>query len=89
MKSKLFKDVPKTTRTGAERWVRIYPDEGDGHRLFDALHEAELGRILFDADGNWIYDGEMLDVYEQEEVAGVITGHQQEMESLLNSIYNQ
>ncbi|WP_256464375.1 hypothetical protein [Mucilaginibacter sp. SMC90] len=33
-----------------------------------------------------IYDGNVLDIEEQEEVAGQITGHQKEMNELLRSI---
>jgi hypothetical protein len=35
---------------------------------------------------NWIYDGNLLGVEEQEEVAGQITGHRKEMNELLRSI---
>jgi hypothetical protein len=42
-----------------------------------------IGRILFDSEDNWIYDGTLLSVEEQEELAGSITGHQQEMDKLL------
>lgn len=86
MRSKLFKDRPETTRTGSERWVRIFPDLGDGHRLYDPMEEKELGRILFDKDNNWIYDGQMLNVYEQEDLAGFITGHQREMDKLMRDL---
>ncbi|SDE62918.1 hypothetical protein SAMN05216464_10821 [Mucilaginibacter pineti] len=53
--------------------MRIFPDAGDGYRLYDPLFERELGRILFDAADNWIYDGELLTIEEQEELAGAIT----------------
>lgn len=86
MRSKLFNDRPETTQTGSERWVRIFPDSGEGHRLYDPLAEKELGRILFDAADNWIYDGQLLNVYEQEDVAGFITGHRQEMELLMKDL---
>jgi hypothetical protein len=86
MKSQLFAEKPKTVQTGQGRWVRIIPDNDQGYRLYDTLHELELGRILFDAADNWIYDGEMLDVYEQEDIAGVISGNHKEMNELLNSV---
>jgi hypothetical protein len=86
MRSKLFRDKPETIRTGSERWVRIFPDSGEGHRLYDPLEEQELGRILFDPAGNWIYDGEILSVDEQEEVAGLITGHRREMNELIRDL---
>lgn len=86
MRIKLFKESAKTTRLGSDRWVRIWPDEGDGYSLFDPMLEVALGRILFDAEDNWIYDGEMLDVEEQEEVAGFISGHQKEMNELIRGL---
>lgn len=86
MRSKLFDDVPKTTKVSEGQWVRIYPDEGHGYRLFDPLREVELGRILFDSDDNWVYDGQALDVYEQEDIAAVITGSHKEMNELLESL---
>jgi hypothetical protein len=73
-------------RTGAERWVRILPDEGEGYQLYDPLAERPIGRLLFDADDNWIYDGGVLAVDEQEDIAGFITGNHKEMEELIRSI---
>ncbi|MBL4678274.1 MAG: hypothetical protein JKY70_19030 [Mucilaginibacter sp.] len=86
MRSKLFEEKPTTARTGTERWVRILPDAGEGYRLFDALEERYIGRILFDQDDHWIYDGTVLNVDEQEEIAGSITGHQKEMDRLLKDL---
>jgi len=83
MRSKLFEEQPKTAKTSAERWVRVLPDQGEGYRLFDALEEQFIGRILFDAHDNWIYDGDKLTVEEQEDLAGFITGHHKEMDKLL------
>jgi hypothetical protein len=88
MRSKLFKDIPETTRTGSGRWVRIFPDLGECYRLYDPLEELELGRLLFDADEHWIYDGRVLSVEEQEDVAGFITGHRKEMDELLSGLWN-
>jgi hypothetical protein len=34
-----------------------------------------LGRVLFDADGYWIYDGEELSVDEQEQLGRFIINH--------------
>lgn len=73
-------------RTGAERWVRILPDEGEGYQLYDLLAERSVGRLLFDADDNWIYDGGILAIEEQEDIAGFVTGNHKEMEELLKSI---
>jgi hypothetical protein len=86
MKSKLFRERPQTAKFSSEKWVRIFPDTGSGHRLYDPLNDIELGRILVDANDNWIYDGEILDVYEQEAVAAFIVGHGKEMDRLLESI---
>jgi hypothetical protein len=86
MRSKLFTKRPKTVQTGQGRWVRILPEDGQEYRLYDPLGELELGRILFDAADNWIYDGEVLDIDEQEDIAGVISGNHKEMNELLNQI---
>lgn len=79
--------IPKTVKAVTERWVRIFPDTGDGYRLYDPLNEVELGRILFDASDNWIYDGGVLSVEEQIEVEGAISGHEREMNQLLRSLH--
>jgi hypothetical protein len=89
MKSRLFEEKPKTAKTSAERWVRIFPDRGDGYQLYDALQERNIGRLLFDADGNWIYDGTVLNIAEQEEVAGFISGNQKEMDNLIKGLYEK
>jgi hypothetical protein len=86
MRSKLFQEKPKSARTSEERWVRIMPDEGDGYRLYDALEERFIGRILIDPDDNWIYDGTVLSIDEQEELAGTITGNQKEMDDLVRNL---
>jgi hypothetical protein len=86
MRSKLFKEQPKRFKTSRERWVCIMPDVGDGYQLLDVLAEQPIGRILFDADDNWIYDGAVLDVYEQEEIAGFITGNHKEMDELIKHL---
>jgi hypothetical protein len=84
MRSKLFTERPKTVQTGKGRWVRILPEDGQAYRLYDPLNELELGRILFDAADYWIYDGEVLDIDEQEDMAGLISGNHKEMNELLN-----
>jgi hypothetical protein len=86
MRSKLFTERPKTMQISSDRWVRILPEDGQGYRLYDPLGELELGRILFDAADNWIYDGEVLDIGEQEGIAGFISGNHKEMNELLNQI---
>lgn len=62
------------------------PDKGDGYQLYDVLREIAIGRILFDAHDNWIYDGNVLTVDEQEDVAGVISGHHKEMDKLISEL---
>jgi hypothetical protein len=86
MRNKLYPDIPKTVKTSAGRWLYIFPDEGKGYRLYEPLDEREIGHILFDAADNWIYDGDVLPVVEQEEVAGAITGHEKEMNELYGTI---
>lgn len=86
MRSKLFEEQPEMAKTNTERWIRVLPDKGDGYQLYDALAELFIGRILFDQNDNWIYDGNELSVDEQEDLAGFITGHQREMEQLLKNL---
>jgi hypothetical protein len=89
MKSQLFPEITKTAKTSNGRWIRIFPNDGEGYHLYDALEEAWIGRILVDADDNWIYDGEALAVEEQEELAGHITGNRKEMDELLSMLNNR
>ena len=89
MRSKLFSERPKTAQTGSERWVRIFPDTGKGYRLYDPLNDSELGHILVDAAENWIYDGNALNVYEQEDIAASILGYGTQMDRLLGSLKNE
>jgi hypothetical protein len=62
--------------------VRILPDVvPDGapaiYHLFTAFdeHPTYLGKILFDVKGYWIYDGEVLQVAEQEQLANFIINY--------------
>jgi hypothetical protein len=50
------------------------------------LPELQLRKLLFDQENNWIYDGALLDISEQEDIAAVLTGCQREMDELLKSI---
>jgi len=86
MKSQLFEESPKTLQTSTGRWVRIMPDNGSGYSLHDLVYGTTLGRILVDDQDDWIYDGNFLDIEEQEEIAPQITGHQKEMAKLLLTI---
>ncbi|WP_208094419.1 hypothetical protein [Mucilaginibacter agri] len=42
-----------------------------------------LGRILVDQNDNWIYDGTLLTLEEQEDLAAFITGSRKEMDDLI------
>jgi hypothetical protein len=86
MRNKLFDDLPKSVKVSSGKWVQILPDKGEGYALYNPLTEKELGRLLFDASDNWVYDGDVLTVDEQEELAGKIAGHQKEMDELLNTL---
>jgi hypothetical protein len=86
MRSKLFEEKPKTAKISDEKWVHIMPDKGDGYQLYDVLREIAIGRILFDADDNWIYDGNVLTVDEQEDVVGFIGGYHKEMDKLISEL---
>jgi GNAT superfamily N-acetyltransferase len=77
-------------RLDGEKWIRIIPGNTGEYQLYDALAEHRnsvyLGRLLFDAQMNWIYDGEQLRIPEQEELAGYITDYANEMSSLMDSL---
>jgi len=49
----------------------------DPDKLPDAENPSYLGRILFDQDGHWIYDGEAFTPNEQEQLAAFIINHQE------------
>ena len=86
MRSKLFEEKIETLKTGTGRWLRVIPDVNNVYLVYDILNEAFLGRILFDDHDNWIYDGAILNVYEQEEIAGTLTGNKQEMDHFLKNL---
>jgi len=69
-------------KSGPDEIVRIVPNSenkgaGLSYELYTAFDERPdyLGRILFDAQGYWIYDGENLSVTEQEQVARFIINY--------------
>ncbi|WP_432328024.1 hypothetical protein ACRQ5D_33935 [Mucilaginibacter sp. P25] len=86
MRSKLFEEKVESVKTASGRWVQLVPDATGGYWLYEPLPERKLGRLLFDQEGHWIYDGDLLDVGEQEDVAAVVTGCRREMDELLKSI---
>ncbi|MET3606953.1 hypothetical protein ABIC74_000795 [Mucilaginibacter rubeus] len=86
MRSKLFKESTVNVKTASGRWIQIVPETTLSYQLFEPLYERELGKLLFDQEDNWIYDGQLLDIDEQEDVASVLTGCQREMDELLKSV---
>lgn len=50
----------------------LLSDETEDYNLPDDKNPDYLGRILFDNNGNWIYDGELLSIYEQEQIGEFI-----------------
>jgi len=67
---------------GPDEIIRVIRDPEEGaavlsYSLYTAFEENPdyLGRILFDAQNYWIYDGETLSIAEQEQVARFIIGY--------------
>ncbi|MBS1524948.1 MAG: hypothetical protein JST19_04830 [Bacteroidetes bacterium] len=62
--------------------IRVALDEGIGsktiaYNLYHAFENSPeyLGRILFDEQGYWIYDGSVLSIAEQEQLANFIINY--------------
>lgn len=63
--------------------LRVVPDFDDSkviftYRLYYAFaagNNCDLGCILFDLQGYWIYDGDVLSIEEQEQVGRFIINH--------------
>ncbi len=68
-------------KNGPDEIVRVVPDMENNnvmsYNLYTAFDEKPdyLGRILFDTQGYWIYDGETLSIAEQEQVAKFIINY--------------
>ncbi|MDN3584859.1 hypothetical protein [Mucilaginibacter flavus] len=69
-------------RNGPDEVVRVIPDLKTNeavlsYELYIAYENDPdyLGRILFDAKGYWIYDGEVLTIAEQEQLARFIINY--------------
>jgi hypothetical protein len=68
-------------KNGPDEIVRVVPDMENNnvmiYNLYTAFDEKPdyLGRILFDVQGYWIYDGETLTIAEQEQVAKFIINY--------------
>jgi len=64
-------------RKAVDEIIRVVPDPTNErvilcYKLFLAYEDDYLGRILFDTEGYWIYDGDELTIDEQEQVARFI-----------------
>ena len=65
-------------KNGPDEVISVIPDiqsidAASVYNLYTAFEEDYLGRILFDEQGYWIYDGEQLTVIEQEQVSKFIS----------------
>ena len=73
-------------KNGPGEVIRVLPESaapcpGQCYRLYTAFEDKPdyLGRILFDAQGYWIYDGDILAIAEQEQVADFIVNYVERM----------
>ena len=71
---------------GPGYFISIVPDMEDtseilAYSLFVAYDQEpeSLGKILFDAQGYWIYDGDLLSIPEQEQVARFIINYEEKL----------
>ena len=67
-------------KNGPDEVVQIIPDTKNSTNVFCydlqlAYEQGYLGRILFDTEGYWIYDGDILTIAEQEQLARFIIHH--------------
>ena len=69
-------------KDGPDEVIRVVPDHPDRdasqcYQLYTAFDEMpdNLGRILFDEQGYWIYDGDQLSIAEQEQLADFIINY--------------
>lgn len=67
---------------GPDEVIRVVPDHlyrksAQCYQLYTAFEERpdDLGCILFDEQGFWIYDGDLLSVAEQEQLADFIINY--------------
>jgi len=72
-------------QNGKGEIVQVAPDPafsgaGQCYQLYTAFGQEPdgLGRILFDEQGYWIYDGDVLSIAEQEQLARFIMGKESE-----------
>jgi len=87
-----FNDAAEALISGGLTFQLLREDYGMFHLFhigapgYEAPKMDSLGRLLFDREENWVYDGDKLTVNEQEEAAGFITGHHGAMERLIKDI---
>jgi hypothetical protein len=69
-------------KIGPDEVIRILPEQAPensspSYVLYTAFDENPdcLGKILFDVNGYWIYDGEILSISEQEQIAKFIINY--------------
>jgi hypothetical protein len=67
---------------GPDEVIRVVPDHPQSsasqcYQLYTAFEERpdNLGCILFDEQGYWIYDGDLLSIAEQEQLADFIINY--------------
>jgi hypothetical protein len=67
---------------GPDEVIRVVPDllqrkAAQCYQLYTAFEERpdDLGCILFDEQGYWIYDGDLLSIAEQEQLADFIINY--------------
>jgi hypothetical protein len=75
-------------KDGPGEIIRVVLDTSIGskviaYNLYNAFEEnpGYLGRILFDSEGYWIYDGSILSIAEQEQVAKFIIDYIKRVEA--------
>jgi hypothetical protein len=68
--------------SGPDEIIRVVPDlmfKGKGlcYQLYTSFDQNpdDMGRVLFDTEGYWIYDGTELTITEQEQVARFIINY--------------
>jgi hypothetical protein len=69
-------------KSGPDEIIRVVRDTGNSskvliYNLYTAFNENPdyLGRILFDAQNYWIYDGDIFTIAEQEQLAKFILNY--------------
>lgn len=69
------------SKQGSDEIIRVVPAGMEGavevYNLYTAFEDRPdyLGRVLFDAQGYWMYDGTTLSISEQEQLARFIVNY--------------